>query len=144
MQLKTGKILLCSENNLCLFDLDSKQKLTSIEIKTGIWAIRELSDGSVAIGQGNGDVSILEVVNNEIKIKFVLQGHKKAINSIIELDNHKVVTAADENNMILWDLKDPEAKYFIEGHTNKVSGLTHIGGNKFVSVSQDKTLKVWE
>ena len=144
LQLKTGKILLCSENNLCLFDLDSKQKLTSIEIKTGIWAIRELSDGSVAIGQGNGDVSILEINNNEIKIKFALQGHKKAINSIIELDNHKVVTAADENNMILWDLKDPEAKYFIEGHTNKVSGLTHIGGNKFVSVSQDKTLKVWE
>ena len=55
-----------------------------------------------------------------------------------------MVTAADENNMILWDLKDPEAKFFIEGHTNKVSGLAHIGGNKFVSVSQDKTLKVWE
>ena len=143
LQLKTGKVLICSENNLCLFDLDSKQKLASIEVKTGIWAIRELKDGTVAIGQGNGDISILEV-DNDIKIKFVLKGHKRAINSIIQLDNYKVVTSGDENNMILWDLKDPEAKYFIEGHTNKVSGLTHIGGNKFVSVSQDKTLKVWE
>ena len=143
LQLKTGKVLICSENNLCLFDLDSKQKLASIEVKTGIWAIRELKDGSVAIGQGNGDISILEV-DNDIKIKFVLKGHKKAINSIIQLDNYKVVTSGDENNMILWDLKDPEAKFFIEGHTNKVSGLAHIGGNKFVSVSQDKTLKVWE
>ena len=143
LQLKTGKVLICSENNLCLFDLDSKQKLTSIEVKTGIWAIKELKDGSVAIGQGNGDISILEV-DNDIKIKFVLKGHKRAINSIIQLDNYKVVTSGDENNMILWDLKDPEAKFFIEGHTNKVSGLAHIGGNKFVSVSQDKTLKVWE
>ena len=143
LQLKTGKVLICSENNLCLFDLDSKQKLASIEVKTGIWAIRELKDGTVAIGQGNGDISILEV-DNDIKIKFVLKGHKRAINSIIQLDNYKVVTSGDENNMILWDLKDPEAKFFIEGHTNKVSGLTHIGGNKFVSVSQDKTLKVWE
>ena len=143
LQLKTGKVLICSENNLCLFDLDSKQKLTSIEVKTGIWAIRELKDGTVAIGQGNGDISILEV-DNDIKIKFVLKGHKRAINSIIQLDNYKVVTSGDENNMILWDLKDPEAKFFIEGHTNKVSGLAHIGGNKFVSVSQDKTLKVWE
>ena len=83
-------------------------------------------------------------VDNDIKIKFVLKGHKRAINSIIQLDNYKVVTSGDENNMILWDLKDPEAKFFIEGHTNKVSGLAHIGGNKFVSVSQDKTLKVWE
>jgi len=143
LQLKTGKVLICSENNLCLFDLDSKQKLASIEVKTGIWAIRELKDGTVAIGQGNGDISILEV-DNDIKIKFVLKGHKRAINSIIQLDNYKVVTSGDENNMILWDLKDPEAKFFIEGHTNKVSGLAYIGGNKFVSVSQDKTLKVWE
>ena len=143
LQLKTGKVLICSENNLCLFDLDSKQKLASIEVKTGIWAIRELKDGTVAIGQGNGDISILEV-DNDIKIKFVLKGHKRAINSIIQLDNYKVVTSGDENNMILWDLKDPEAKFFIEGHTNKVSGLAHLGGNKFVSVSQDKTLKVWE
>ena len=143
LQLKTGKVLICSENNLCLFDLDSKQKLASIEVKTGIWAIRELKDGTVAIGQGNGDISILEV-DNDIKIKFVLKGHKRAINSIIQLDNYKVVTSGDENNMILWDLKDPEAKFFIEGHTNKVSGLANIGGNKFVSVSQDKTLKVWE
>ena len=143
LQLKTGKVLICSENNLCLFDLDSKQKLASIEVKTGIWAIRELKDGTVAIGQGNGDISILEV-DNDIKIKFVLKGHKRAINSIIQLDNYKVVTSGDENNMILWDLKDPEAKFFIEGHTNKVSGVAHIGGNKFVSVSQDKTLKVWE
>ena len=143
LQLKTGKVLICSENNICLFDLDSKQKLASIEVKTGIWAIRELKDGTVAIGQGNGDISILEV-DNDIKIKFVLKGHKRAINSIIQLDNYKVVTSGDENNMILWDLKDPEAKFFIEGHTNKVSGLAHIGGNKFVSVSQDKTLKVWE
>ena len=81
LQLKTGKVLICSENNLCLFDLDSKQKLASIEVKTGIWAIRELKDGTVAIGQGNGDISILEV-DNDIKIKFVLKGHKRAINSI--------------------------------------------------------------
>ena len=46
--------------------------------------------------------------------------------------------------MILWDLKDPEAKYFIEGHTKNVSSVANLGGNKFVSVSQDMTLKVWE
>ena len=143
LQLKSGKVLVCSEYNLCLFDLDSKQKLTSIEVKTGIWCMKELADGTVAIGEGNGDISILEV-RNDIKIKCVLKGHKKTVNYIIQLGNQKLVSAADENNMILWDLKDPEAKYFIEGHTNKVSGLALLEGNKFVSVSQDKTLKVWE
>ena len=143
LQLKNGKVLVCSENNLCLFDLESKKILTRTEIAKGIWSIRELSNGYVAIGQGNGDISILEI-GNEIKIKLVLKGHKKSINSIIELDNHKLVSSSDENNMILWNLKDPEAKYFIEGHTKNVCGLVHLGGNKFASVSKDNTLKVWE
>lgn len=143
LQLKTGKVLLCSSDQLILFDLDTKKKLTSLQIKPGVWSIRELSDGSVAAGYGNGDISILEI-GNEIKVKTVLKGHLKTINYIIELGNHKLVSAADEKNMILWDLSDPEGKYFIEGHTNNISCLTHLGGNKFASCSMDNTLKIWE
>ena len=143
LQLKNGKVLVCSENDLCLFDLDSKQKLTNLEIPTGIWCMRELSDGRVAIGKGNGEICILEVGNN-IKINTILKGHEKSVNSIIELNNHKLVSAADENNMILWNLNDPEAKYFIQGHTNKVSNVVNLEGNKFLSVSLDQTLKIWE
>ena len=143
IQLKTGNVLLCSSDKLILFDLKSKKQLTNFEIKPGVWCIRELSDGSVAAGFGNGDIGILEV-GNEIKVKLTLKGHKKTVNSIIELGNHKLVSSSDENNMILWDLTDPEAKYFIEGHTDNVTALTHINGNKFASVSKDKTLKIWE
>lgn len=143
IQLKTGNILLCSSDKLILFDLKTKKQLTNFEIKPGVWSLRELSDGKVAAGFGNGDIGILEV-GNEIKVKLTLKGHKKTVNSIIELGNHKLVSSSDENNLILWDLTDPEAKYFIEGHTENITALTHINGNKFASVSKDKTLKIWE
>ena len=143
LQLKTDKILLCSSGQLILFDLDSKKKLTCLQIKPGVWSIKDLSDGTVAAGYGNGDVGILEV-GNEIKVKILLKGHGKTVNAIIELGNHKLVTASDEKNMILWDLTDPESKYFIEGHNNNVTCLAYLGGNKFVSSSLDNTLKVWE
>ena len=143
IQLKTGNVLLCSSDKLILFDLKTKKQLTNFEIKPGVWSLRELSDGTVAAGFGNGDIGILEV-GNEIKVKLTLKGHKKTVNSIIELGNHKLVSSSDENNLILWDLTDPEAKYFIEGHTENVTALTHINGNKFASVSKDKTLKIWE
>ena len=143
LQLKTGKVLLCSSEKLILFDLDTKKQLTSLEIKSGVWSIKELSNGNVAAGYGNGEIGILEI-GNEIKVKLILKGHKRTVNSIIELSNHKLVTSSDENNMILWDLTDPEAKYIIEGHTDKISCLAHLNGNKFVSASSDKTLKVWE
>ena len=142
IQLKSGKVLLCSRDKLILFDINSKKQLTNMEIKPGVWSIRELSDGRVAAGYGNGDVAILEV-GNDIKEKILLKGHKKTVNSIIELEDHKLVTAADENNMILWDLNDPESKYFLEGHTNNIACLTHLTGNKFASVSLDKTVKIW-
>ena len=143
IQLKTNKVLLCSADKLILFDLESKKQLTNFEIKVGVWSIKELSDGTVAAGYGNGDVGILEI-GNEIKVKTILKGHKKTINSIIELDNHKLVTSSDENNMILWNLSDPEEKYIIEGHTDNITCLTHLDGNRFASSSLDNTLKVWE
>ena len=144
VQLKTGKVLLCSADKLILFDLETKKQLTNFEIKPGVWSIKELSDGTVAAGYGNGDIAILEVGNENIKVKTILKGHKKTVNSIIELKNHKLVSSSDESNMILWDLSDPESKYFIEGHTDNVSCLAYLGGNKFASSSFDNTLKVWE
>jgi WD40 repeat protein len=143
VQLKTGNVLLCSSNQLILFNLEEKKQLTTFEVKHGVWSIKELEDGTVAAGYGNGDVAILEI-GNEIKEKCILKGHQKSVNAIIELENHKLVTCSDEKNLILWNLKDPDAKYFIEGHTDKVTCLTHISGNKFASASLDNTLKIWE
>jgi WD40 repeat protein len=143
LQLKNGNVLLCSENDLCLFDIKTKKKLANLEIPTGIWCMKELHDGRVAIGKGNGEICILEI-NNDIKITLVLKGHNKSVNAIIELDSYKLVSAADENNMILWNLDDPEAKYFIEGHTDKVMNVIFLGEIKFASISKDKTLKIWE
>jgi len=89
LQLKNGNVLLCSENDLCLFDIKTKKKLANLEIPTGIWCMKELHDGRVAIGKGNGEICILEI-NNDIKITLVLKGHNKSVNAIIELDSYKL------------------------------------------------------
>ena len=83
-------------------------------------------------------------IGNEIKVKTILKGDKKVILSIIELENHKLVTSSDENNMILWKLNDPEEKYIIKGHKDNITCLAYLGGNRFASSSLDKTLKVWK
>lgn len=143
IQLKTGNVLLCSSNQLILFDLNSKKQLTSFKVTPGVWSITELKDGRVAAGYGNGDIAILEV-GKEIKETIMLKGHKKTVNAIIELNNHKLVSFSDEKNMILWDLSDPEGKYIIEGHQANITAITHISGNKFISASLDNTIKIWE
>ena len=73
------------------------------------------------------------------------KGHSKAVNLVIELENNKLVTYSDGNDdLILWDVNEPESTYMIKGHTKHVKGLCLIEGNKFASVSSDNTLKIWE
>ena len=57
--------------------------------------------------------------------------------------NNTIITISDENDLILWDVTDPDSIYIIKGHTDYVSCLCVIEGNKFASVSKDKTLKIW-
>ena len=55
-----------------------------------------------------------------------------------------MIASSDENDLILWDINDPESIYMIKGHNDLIKGLCHIEGNKFASVSKDNTLKIWE
>lgn len=145
IQLKSGKILLCSGPSLIKFDLKSKKQEKTIEIKEGIWAMHELKNGDVAAGLGNGNVVILDV-KSDLKIKTQFKKyHNKAVSFILELDNGRLVSASDEeNNIAVWDPKDSESIYEIKDHTNGISGLAYISGRKFASVSKDNTMKIWE
>ena len=140
--LKNNKVILASDKNIFLYDLKTKQQESFLDIK--IWSLKELSNGDVACGLGNGLLYIIEVTDELlVKTKFP-QGHKKTINFIIELENHKIVTSSDENDLILWDPNDPESMYLLKGHTDKVTCLCLISGTRFASASRDKTLKIWE
>ena len=54
------------------------------------------------------------------------------------------MTSSDENDLILWDINDPESIYMIKGHNNLIKSLCLLEGNKFASVDKDHILKIWE
>ena len=140
--LKNNKVIIASGQNIFLYDLKTKEQESFLDIK--VWSLKELSNGDVAAGLGNGLLYIISVTDELIiKTKFP-RGHNKTINNIIELDNHKIVTSSDENNLILWDPSEPESMYIIKGHTDIVTSICFISGTKFASTSRDKTLKIWE
>ena len=140
--LKNNKIIIASGQNIFLYDLKTKEQESFLDIK--VWSLKTLSNGDVAAGLGNGLLYIISVTDELlVKTKFP-RGHNKTINCIIELDNHKLVTSSDENDLILWDPNDPESMYMIKGHTDIVTSLCFISGTRFVSASRDKTLKIWE
>jgi WD40 repeat protein len=136
------KVVLASGRNLLLYNLETKQQESCLDI--AVWTLKELSNGDIACGLGNGLLYIIKVTDELIiKTKFA-KGHKTSINCIIELENHKIVTSSDENDLIMWNPNDPESMYFIKGHTKLITSLCFISGTKFASASRDKTLKIWE
>ena len=140
--LPNNKVLLAIARNILLFDLETKQQESFLEIKA--WTLKTLKNGDVASGLGNGLLYILKVTDEiSIKTEFA-RGHNSTINTIIELSNEKLVTCSDENDLILWDRTDPESIYFIKGHNNTIRCLCYIEGNKFASIDKDNILKIWE
>ena len=137
-----NKVLLASGKNLLLFNMDTKEQISVLDIT--VWPLLKLKNGNIAAGLGNGLLYILEITDEIIVKTQFPQGHKKAINSIIELENNKIVTSSDENDLILWDIADPDSIYMLKGHNDYVTCLCPIEGNKFASISKDKTLKIWE
>lgn len=138
--LSNNKILLSSGKNILLYNLDTKEQITFLELT--VWTLKALKNGDVAAGGKN--LYILKITD-EIKIKTeFVKGHNSTISGIIELGNESLVTHSDDKELILWDRTDPESIYLIEGHQDSVTALCLIEGNKFASVSMDKTLKIWE
>ena len=140
--LDNNRVLLAAGRNILLFNINTKEQMGVLDVSA--WSLKLLKNGNVAAGLGKGFLYILEITDEIlVKLQFT-KGHKKVINSIIELENNKLVTYSDENDLILWDVSEPESIYMIQGHTNMVTGLCLIEGNKFATVSFDNTLKIWE
>ena len=140
--LKNNKILFAEGKNLILYNLKTKDQESCLDIK--VWTLKVLKNGQVAAGLGNGLLYILEITD-EINIKTQFgRGHKTTINTIIELENEKLITSSDENDLILWDRNEPDSIYEIKGHKDVITSLCLIEKNKFASVSRDNTLKIWE
>ena len=135
-------MLLAAAKNLLLFDLETRDQEGCLDIT--VWSLKVLKNGDIAAGLGNGLLYILEITDEIIVKTEFARGHKSTINFIIELDNGKIVTCSDEENLILWDRKEPESVYLIKGHTDIVTSICYIEGNKFASSSRDNTLKIWE
>ena len=140
--LKNKKVILDLGKNLLLYNLETKQQESFLDIK--VWTLRELSNGDIACGLCNGLLYIIKVTDELLNKTQFSKGYKTTINCIIELENHKIVTSSDDNDLIMWDPKDPESMYFIKGHTKLITSLCFISGTKFASASRDKTLKIWE
>ncbi|MEP4275125.1 MAG: cytochrome C, partial [Roseibium sp.] len=72
-----------------------------------------------------------------------LEGHAAAVKVVRFVDENRIVSAGDDNDLLLWDLPGGAAVR-LKGHTAKVAGLAVSPGRDLIaSASWDARLGLW-
>ena len=113
-------------------------------------------DGQFVIGSsGNpeeaeapaGDIMVWQVENSQEVLRFPRE-HSRTINSLVlSKDGSTVLTASNDNTLIMWDLATGQVVKRFAGHTDDVNvGLfSPDPGNPFIiSGSDDQTIILWD
>lgn len=144
IQLKDEKIFLSAGKMVLLFNLDTKEQLYCQDLKGAVWALHEMPNGDIIVGESKGIVDLV-TISDEIIVKATFKTYfTRTVSMCIELDNLKIVAGSDENDLVLYDFNDRDCLYIMGGHTEAVSAICKINGNSFASASKDGTLKIWE
>ena len=74
----------------------------------------------------------------------VLEGHANGVHSVAVTSDKRVVSAADDNTLRVWDIESGETLKTLEGHANWVRSVAVIDDKRVVSAAYDNTLRVWD
>jgi WD40 repeat protein len=77
---------------------------------------------------------------------LTLNGHNSSVNAVAVTPNgQKVISAADDNTLKVWDLATGEELLTLKGHSSSVNAVAVTpNGQKVISACDDNTLKVWD
>ena len=96
---------------------------------------------------------------NEI---FILSGHTEFVDSIVKIDNERVLTTGHDKKGIIWDTKSGKVLHVLEGHLKPITCSATLGSELYytdetdhdvnidedpvilVTASSDHTLRVWD
>ncbi|XP_063380807.1 WD repeat-containing protein 3 [Cydia fagiglandana] len=98
----------------------------------------------MAVGYVDGNISVFELVNNEIVCQFA--GHKSAITCLqYDEQGHRLVSGSKDTEVILWDVVSETGIARFSGHKGAITSVLFINGkNCIVSSSKDTFVKFWD
>ncbi|KAH8394803.1 hypothetical protein KR222_006248 [Zaprionus bogoriensis] len=108
--------------------------------------------GLIAYGACNAVAVLHPRYNgNSAKILFTLVAHTKRVNTVKWLDEHKLLSGADDANAVLWQLDEAGAKkrIVLQGHgsgVNAVDGVLRPSDGVWLlaTAAADNTIKLWQ
>ncbi len=103
------------------------------------------ADGKTLVSASFGTIRIWNLMTGQV-VRTLNQVHsKKSVNAVAVSPNGQILASGgDDNNVILWDLKNGRRMLTIPAHSRRVNAIAFSrDGQTMASASDDKTVRLW-
>lgn len=131
-----------------IWDLDDKVKRRTLQIHTKtVNALAVTQDGSVVSVSDDSTVR-LSSLSNETQIRLIgshCGSYESSVKAVaVAPDGEKVVSAASDGTIKVWNLSSNTEEHPSKGHSDAVGKLIFTPDGRAISASDDSILKIWD
>jgi WD40 repeat protein len=102
----------------------------------------QLLDGRICgITDDFGGICIYNMDTNVIESD--MEGHKRSIRGIIQLEDGRLCSCAEDKSIKLWNIESGVCELTMIGHTDYVYFVIQLIDGRLCSGSEDKSMKLW-
>ncbi len=147
-QLSSGSIAFSTwKGAIKIWDIDKDVCIKTIDTEPHIAWISSLIElktlGCLATSSWDGTIKIWDLSHDKSPCVKTFEGHTDCVNVVRQLNDKTLVSAADDNTIITWDVDSGISKTTFYGHKDRVYALLVVN-DKIISGSRDKTIKIWD
>ena len=136
-------IISTTEGKMAIWDIVERIQIIAVNVECCVWVFYEFEEEEKLIcGMGNGDLQIRRI--RDCMLIQTISAHETSVGCICKIGHDRLITGSDDENMILWNLKDLDENIILKGHKMGISGIAKVDSIRFASCSLDSTIKLWE
>lgn len=113
-----------------------------INFNKTMFSCLSLGEEEYAVGCDDGSIHIRDKYSHIITKNFPKE-HCWGVRIMIKVED-KLISGSNDNNIIVWNLKNNSKHGTLSGHTNYVISLIHVMAEIIASGSKDGTIKLWD
>ena len=140
-----GRFVATGSENIILWDVATRQKITTIDYPSIVWSAAFSPDGKWLVStHGDGGIRVWDVMERQRAIGF--NEHNGPVRAVAwASDGKRFASAGEDRSVMIWNATSGRREMLLSGHPTRVTGVAFApDGNTLASVDRDGTVIVWE